>query len=516
MMVGRRLYLIFVFLYMLVLGGYAQQVWHGKLTGDTKWSGEIVVDGDIIVPANLSLNIEPGTKIKIKPNTDVTSSGKDKSKVEIYLYGSLICNGTPTNKIIFTSDSKNPKMSDWYGIILKNKKGTNIIDNTIVEYAYAGLTIINCSAVIKNSIFRYNYYAGISAELRSTPFIQNCVITGNDYAGIKCEYGAKPVIKSSIITQNSHGVIIFNEAEPILGKIEANNEVKGGYNRIFENFDYNVYNHTYKQIYAQVNTWLLNSEQEIKSTIFDKSKDPQYGSVIIQPIQSKYEMKQTLASRAVRKNTQRMNPAGEPKITRNLPKMTASAETTNTKGNKKLISQAKPTVAEKKVLATNSNQNKVAKSPQTDQKKEEIAQNKGLNETQGEKEIQLAKKTETEKPAEVKKPEEEILKEDPNEIYWSLKKPAFEYILDQKPKRIKVVLPKFPVGVPKPIKTVRVFLSLIVGVDGSVESVHVLKVDGREEFGQAAVEAAKQFKYTPGTLKGKPVKFVKTERIDFK
>ncbi|RMD49162.1 MAG: right-handed parallel beta-helix repeat-containing protein, partial [Ignavibacteria bacterium] len=264
---------IIVFLILFLNGLVAQQTWHGKLSGDTKWSGEIILDGDIIVPKGISLNIEPGTKIYVLPGTDVTKSGKDKNRTEILVFGSFIANGEPNNRILFTSRNDNPQMNDWYGIILRNKSGTNLINYVTVEYAYVGLTTINCKAIIKNSQFRYNYYTGISAELRSKPIIQNCVLSNNDYAGLKCEYGAMPVVRFSIISGNSHGVIIFNEAEPILGKIEANGEVSGGYNRIFDNFDYNIYNHTYKTIYAQVNNWLTSSTAEIMKTIYDRSKD---------------------------------------------------------------------------------------------------------------------------------------------------------------------------------------------------------------------------------------------------
>ncbi|GAB4173706.1 MAG: hypothetical protein Kow00108_08610 [Calditrichia bacterium] len=501
---------------------FAQQVWNGKLTGDTRWAGEILIDGDIIVPRKVSLTIEPGTVIKIKPNSDVTNGGKDKSKIEIYVFGSLIANGTPENKITFTSASSDPRMADWYGIILKNKKGTNLLNQVIIEYAYSGISTINCSAVIKNSIFRYNYHAAISAELRSTPIIQNCIITGNDYAGIKCEFGAKPEIKNTMITENSHGVIIFQEAEPILGKIEQNGELIGGANRIFGNFDYNIYNHTYKTIYAQANSWTLNSEKEIKNTIYDKSKDPQYGEVILSPTLEQYERRTTVAaarSQSARRSeasqaatqgtTQGATPGGQ--------RAAATGNTAQQKPGSTVPAQEKPTVGEKTTVQVPAEQptEKVIAENKTDkntseQKLPETTSQNVSDKTEQPTEVAVAKT-----PVKTEEKEEEAPKENPDDQYWSLKKPIFQGLLDNVPKRTKTVPIKFPSNAPSISEPVRVYLNLIIGVDGKVESAQLLRVRGAEVFGEAALEAVRQFEYTPGKYKGRPVRYMKTELIRF-
>ena len=64
--------IIFLFLVLLFTSMLsAQNYFHGKLTEDTKWSGTIYLDGDVTIPANIRLFIEPGTKIIIEPNKDV-------------------------------------------------------------------------------------------------------------------------------------------------------------------------------------------------------------------------------------------------------------------------------------------------------------------------------------------------------------------------------------------------------------------------------------------------------------
>jgi TonB family protein len=494
----------------------AQETWHGRLSGDTKWSGEVIVDGDIIIPDGVSLNIEPGTKIYVLPNTDVTKGGKDKNRAEIFVFGSFIANGEPNNRILFTSKNENPQMNDWYGIIFKSKHGTNLVNYVTVEYAYVGLTIINCKAIIKNSQFRFNYYTGISAELRSKPIIQNCVISNNDYAGLKCEYGAAPIVKYCIISGNSHGVIIFNEAEPMLGKIESNGEVTAGYNRIFDNFDYNIYNHTYKSIYAQVNNWLTDSPEEIQKTIYDKSKDPQYGPVVFEPDQTTFEKKRVVARQTRRK----------PNVQKNATtanKSVSQPEAPTVKGNNENIVANKVTKQEESVtqqpVAKNTQQvsktAKTTKQKTAPEKPNEVVLAANQKNTQPPKETTPAVENTPEPKKEEPAPKTEVFQEDPNEIYWSGKKTVFEYMLDSKPKRLKIVKPKYPTGVGRLTKAVRVWLNLTIDMKGNVESVRILKVDGRQEYAKAAIEAVKQFKYTQGTLHGKPVRYTKTERIDF-
>ena len=41
--------------------------WHGILAADTEWSGEILVDGDLLIPHGTSLRIRAGTKVRFSP-----------------------------------------------------------------------------------------------------------------------------------------------------------------------------------------------------------------------------------------------------------------------------------------------------------------------------------------------------------------------------------------------------------------------------------------------------------------
>ena len=70
------------------------------LTSDTNWSGDITLDGKVVVNANVTLTIQPGTVIKAKFKSDPA----DASALVIAKDGNIIANGTAKLPIIFTTE----------------------------------------------------------------------------------------------------------------------------------------------------------------------------------------------------------------------------------------------------------------------------------------------------------------------------------------------------------------------------------------------------------------------------
>ena len=70
------------------------------LTSDTNWSGDISLDGKVVVNANVTLTIQPGTVIKAK----FKSTPVDASALIVAKDGNIIANGTASLPIIFTSE----------------------------------------------------------------------------------------------------------------------------------------------------------------------------------------------------------------------------------------------------------------------------------------------------------------------------------------------------------------------------------------------------------------------------
>ncbi|MCX5885429.1 MAG: HEAT repeat domain-containing protein [Proteobacteria bacterium] len=113
----------------------------GTIYYDTTWSqahSPYVVTCGITVPQGVTLTIEPGVIVKIQPVYNA-----------IYVYGTLIADGTPDQKIVFTSikddsyggdtngdvNGSSPAGGDWVGIRFYSGSVNSVLDNAVVAYS---------------------------------------------------------------------------------------------------------------------------------------------------------------------------------------------------------------------------------------------------------------------------------------------------------------------------------------------------------------------------------------------
>ncbi len=254
------------------------------ITGSERWSGTVIVEGDVEIKPSGRLEIDPGTRILFRAGMDKRKSGKDKTRIEIIVRGVLTARGTITNKIRFTSAEPQPRMGDWYGIIVMNSKHTCIIEYSIIEYAYNGINIKQCNPPISNSQIQFNYNAGLIIELKAAPKILGNIISENGYAGIICNKGANPILSDNMIIKNEIGLISFGTARPNLGDLSDGPNYNQGRNGIFENLKYNIHNHSENDIKAENVSWGTKEAADIALSIYDAAEDRKYGQVDIEPI----------------------------------------------------------------------------------------------------------------------------------------------------------------------------------------------------------------------------------------
>lgn len=86
--------------------------------------------------------------------------------------------------------------------------------------------------------------------------------------------------------------------------------------------------------------------------------------------------------------------------------------------------------------------------------------------------------------------------------------------LENLPKAMKRVPADYPDSLRKSGIIGRVVLKMIIDADGQLTKIIILKEDD-PAFNKAAIEAAKQWQFTPGKSKGKPVKTSVTVTFDF-
>jgi len=119
---------------------------HGELITNETWSGSVFIDADLIIPKDITLTIEPGTKITIA--RDKTTNNRFK----LVVYGQLIANGTDVNPIRFEPETQSKlgsatineqwfKPSMWQGIIITGEGANGILTNCIIQGAYIAISI---------------------------------------------------------------------------------------------------------------------------------------------------------------------------------------------------------------------------------------------------------------------------------------------------------------------------------------------------------------------------------------
>ena len=94
--------------------------YHSFIFSDEIWnsaSGDIELDGDIVIFPGATLTIAPGTNIRFDRNTDTKKHDLGRGdRAEIFVYGTLQTNGNPENPVVFGGDFQSNREELWGGI----------------------------------------------------------------------------------------------------------------------------------------------------------------------------------------------------------------------------------------------------------------------------------------------------------------------------------------------------------------------------------------------------------------
>ena len=89
----------------------------GNVSADATWSGEVVVDGDLVVEPGARLVLEAGTRIRFRRG-DSRAAGFDRSLAEMIVYGELEVRGDSAAPVVLESAEERPRSGDWLGLLL--------------------------------------------------------------------------------------------------------------------------------------------------------------------------------------------------------------------------------------------------------------------------------------------------------------------------------------------------------------------------------------------------------------
>jgi len=179
---------------LVALDGYYPSA-TGILHVDATWKDTIYMIGDVIIPDYATLTINPGTVVKVLPQS-YEEWGTDSNKVELIVEGKLRINGTENYQVTFMSNHSTPSAGDWYGIRVKDTDSASaIVKHANIYHAYCGVDYQNSATdTVDNCFFYHNQGYGILCDNPNLCIISNEIksdTTGSDTTkyGIYLEHG---------------------------------------------------------------------------------------------------------------------------------------------------------------------------------------------------------------------------------------------------------------------------------------------------------------------------------------
>ena len=106
--------------------------WSGSLAADTTWSGRVCVDGDVTIPAGVTLTLDAETEVAFHPGGDATEGGADQTRSELIVAGTL---SAGTGVTFRSLNAFTPSTSDWSGIRVDSGGSADLSGATVRDGA---------------------------------------------------------------------------------------------------------------------------------------------------------------------------------------------------------------------------------------------------------------------------------------------------------------------------------------------------------------------------------------------
>ncbi len=234
---------------------------------DTTWSGQIEIDGTVKVAKGVTLTISPGTDIAfVRRDADQDGLGDAVLAVE----GRLMAVGTRKEPIRFHSAAANPQPGDWLEIRVDFSQEVHLRYCDIRDSAYT-LHAHFTRGVVEDCTIHHNI-DGCRLGQASFTF-RNNLIEHNQGKGINFRNSSVEA-HHNIIRHNGSGIFLF----------ESDRDFSVHHNNIYSNLDnFRLGDFYIGDVSLHDNWWGTVEQESAQSTIYDRSKDPEIGTVSIRP-----------------------------------------------------------------------------------------------------------------------------------------------------------------------------------------------------------------------------------------
>ena len=246
----------------------------GELFGDHTWQGEVLIAGDVTLPAGATLTILPGTVIRFLPPGDAPGNRSDHpyfAGSELNVLGTLLAEGKPAAPIVFASLNDTDPPGSW-GAVNFAEESKGVLRYCIFRQADSAVHSRQARVEVSKSLFERNL-VGIRFH-SSVITVTNNLLRDND-TGIRFHYGV-PIVKDNRFAGNR--VNLFVTAHP--------------YKPLFENNIFGAPGEYHVVLGEEVpedvplggNAWDTLDAESVLERVFDGRRSPHLGRVIIEPL----------------------------------------------------------------------------------------------------------------------------------------------------------------------------------------------------------------------------------------
>lgn len=165
-----------------------------------------------------SLNQYAGKTLTVQSGSTL----KFYSGIKLKINGTLIAEGTASNRITFTSVNASPSWGDWGGIYFKDSSvdANCIVKYADIKYATHGIDCYKAEPKIANNIISNNrygiYYDFVTPNVWIDPTIISNRFESNQWAAIYLTNSTTGIEDNLIQNNNSDGIQVINTSSPAL------------------------------------------------------------------------------------------------------------------------------------------------------------------------------------------------------------------------------------------------------------------------------------------------------------
>ena len=256
---------------------------------DMTWFGDVAIRGVFVVGRGATLTILPGTTVRFHK---LDSNNDQIGDSELRILGRILAVGTREAPITFKSAEEHPAPQDWSYVLIFTSARKNILQYCVFRDAFTGLQVHFSTAAVSDSVFMHNN-EGLRFGRAKMRIAHNTIEKNN--LGVRFTRMEGPAeITANTIADNRIGIFLVPSGQNIVDFFEPGRtgkpwneghlEIKG--NNIQANADYDL-NLGAKQMWdldITGNWWGQTDPRRIREKIFDRSRDDELGTAIIEPV----------------------------------------------------------------------------------------------------------------------------------------------------------------------------------------------------------------------------------------